>query len=187
MLLLRTFYLLGLAVWLGGMVTLGAVVAPVVFGVLQASLPEGGRLLAGSVFGTALARFHQVAYLAGGIMLVALAAMSLLERARTAYLVPLAIVTAMLLVALYSGVVVLGEIDGLQRQIGGLASSLASGDPRRLRFDTLHVLSTRLMMVNLAGGFGLVVWEAARVTSRPARARAGRAAPVDAPARIPQP
>jgi hypothetical protein len=41
-----------------------------------------------------------------------------------------------------------------------LPSQLPSGDARRIRFDELHALSTRLMMINLVGALLLVVWEA---------------------------
>ena len=78
MLALRYVYVLALVVWLGGMVILGAVVAPTTFQVLQASVPATGRELAGAVFGTMLARFHYVAYVAGGLLLVTLAAMRVL-------------------------------------------------------------------------------------------------------------
>jgi hypothetical protein len=79
-------------------------------------------------------------------------------------------------VALYSGVVVLGEIDGIQRELANSASStgarstpalrtilpsqLPADDRRRLRFDALHKLSTRLMMINVAGALVLLFWEA---------------------------
>ena len=45
MLGLRYLYVLALVVWLGGMVVLGAVVAPTTFQVLQASAPANGRAL----------------------------------------------------------------------------------------------------------------------------------------------
>ena len=51
MLALRYVYVLALVVWLGGMVVLGAIVAPATFQVLQASAPATGRALAGAVFG----------------------------------------------------------------------------------------------------------------------------------------
>ena len=74
---LRYLYVLALGVWLGGMVVLGAIVAPSTFQVLQASAPEIGRALAGELFGTILARFHYVAYTCGGVLLVSMAAMAL--------------------------------------------------------------------------------------------------------------
>jgi hypothetical protein len=66
----------------------------------------------------------------------------------------------MLAVALYSGAVVLRSADGIRREVGGLPSRLPAGDARRVRFDELHVLSTRLMMVNLVGALALLFWEA---------------------------
>ena len=65
MLALRYLYVLALVIWLGGMVVLGAMVAPATFQVLQASAPGIGRTLAGELFGTILARFHYVAYACG--------------------------------------------------------------------------------------------------------------------------
>ena len=160
MLALRYAYVLALVVWLGGMVMLGAVVAPTTFQVLQASLPSTGRELAGALFGTVLARFHYIAYAAGAVLLVTLAAMRVL-RLRPAHVgLRAAIAAVMLAVALYSGTVVLRRIDAVQAQAGVLPSTLPAGDERRVRFDQLHLLSTRLMMFNIAGALVLLYWEA---------------------------
>jgi len=66
----------------------------------------------------------------------------------------------MLAVALYSGRIVLSEVDAIQQQVGALPSTLAPNDARRIRFDALHQLSTRLMMVNVAAALMLLYWEA---------------------------
>jgi uncharacterized membrane protein len=160
MVALRYAHVLALAAWLGGMVALGAVVAPTTFEVLEGRDPAGGRALAGSVFGAAIARFHYVQYAAGAVLVLTLAAMRIIGPKPRAFAARMLIVLAMLGAALYSGVVVLGAIEGLQREIGGLASRLPSTDPRRVRFDELHLLSTRLMMANVAGALVLLVWEA---------------------------
>jgi uncharacterized membrane protein len=160
MLALRYIYVLALVVWLGGMVVLGAVVAPTTFQVLQASEPVAGRALAGEVFGATIARFHYVAYAAGVTLLVSLAAMAVLGPRPAHFLVRSIIVTAMLTVALYSGFVVLAGIDRIQQEAGTLASRLPVTDSRRLQFDGLHQLSTRLMMLNLLGALVLLYWEA---------------------------
>ena len=157
---LRYLYILALVVWLGGMVVLGAIVAPATFQVLQASAPSIGRALAGELFGQILKRFHYVAYASGGVLLVTLAAMAILGPRPRAFAVRLALVTAMLLVALYSGFIVLTTIDAIQVEAGGLPSLLPAGDARRIRFDELHVLSTRLMMANIVGALALLYWEA---------------------------
>jgi uncharacterized membrane protein len=162
MLVLRYVYVLALVVWLGGMVILGALVAPSVFQVLQARAPEAGRVLAAAVFGTILARFHVLAYVCGGVILASLIVMALLGPRPAAFAVRTAIASVMLLVAAYSGFVVLGSVNHLQREIGVNVSpsSLPADDTRRIRFDQLHVLSTRLMMVNMLGALVLLYWEA---------------------------
>ena len=174
--------MLALAVWLGGMIVLGAVVAPALFSTLGALDPVSGRVFAGEGFGAILRRFHYVAYAAGGVLLVTLSAMALLGPRPRSFAIRTAIVAVMLAVAAYSGVLVLGEIDTIQQDIAAsspappssdstgaarhrLPSSLAATDPRRIRFDQLHVLSTRLMMINIVAGLVLLVWEA-RDTSR---------------------
>ncbi len=160
MLALRYVYVLALAIWLGGMVVLGAVVAPTTFQVLQAVEPSTGRLLGGAVFAAILSRFHDVAYGAGALALFALAAMALLGPRPAAFAVRSAIVALMLVVALYSGLVVLREVNSIQREVGGLPSSLPAADERRVRFDQLHQLSTRLMVINIVGALTLLYWEA---------------------------
>ena len=160
MLALRYVYVLALVIWLGGMAVLGAIVAPATFQVLQASAAANGRALAGDLFGQILARFHYVAYASGGIMLLSMVAMGLLGPRPRAFAVRIAIVSVMLLIALYSGFIVLTSIDAIQLEAGRLPSLLPADDPRRLRFDALHQLSTRLMMINMAGALVLLYWEA---------------------------
>jgi hypothetical protein len=160
MLALRYLYVLALVIWLGGMVVLGAMVAPATFQVLQASAPEIGRALAGELFGTILARFHYVAYACGGILLVSIGAMAVLGPRPRSFAIRLGLITVMLLVALYSGFVVLRSIDAMQLEAGRLPSLLPAGNPIRVRFDQLHQLSTRLMLVNIAGALALLYWEA---------------------------
>ena len=157
---LRYVYILALVVWLGGMVVLGAVVAPATFQTLQASEPITGRELGGAVFTAILQRFHYLAYAAGAILLVTLAAMALLGPRPRGLAARSALVAAMLAVALYSGVVVLESADGIRREVGGQPSRLSATDARRVRFDELHLLSTRLMMLNIVGALALLVWEA---------------------------
>jgi Domain of unknown function (DUF4149) len=162
MLVLRYAYLLALVVWLGGMVVLGAIVAPSVFQVLQLREPDTGRVLAGAVFGAALARFHLVAYVCGATILLTLILMAVLGPRPPQFAVRTVLAAIMLAIAVYSGVVVLGSVNRLQQEIGAnvAPSSLPDGDARRVRFDGLHLLSTRLMMINMVGALALLYWEA---------------------------
>ncbi len=160
MLAVRYAYVLALVAWLGGMVLLGAIVAPTTFQVLQAADPVNGRALAGALFGATLARFHPLAYVAGSVLLVALVAMRVLGPRPPAFAARTLIVAGMLAVSLYSGRVVLHSVDAIQHDVGTLPSRLPAGDPRRVEFDALHTLSTRLMMVNIAAALVLLYWEA---------------------------
>jgi hypothetical protein len=162
MIALRYVYVLALVVWLGGMVVLGAVVAPSTFQVLQALEPQSGRQLAGEVFGTALARFHYVSYAAAGLMILSLTAMGVLGPRPRPFLVRGILIGAMLGIALYSGGIIANQIAVVQQEAGGLPSRLPAGDARRIRFDQLHLLSERLMMVNVVGALALLFWEAKR-------------------------
>jgi uncharacterized membrane protein len=160
MLALRYVYVLALVVWLGGMLILGAIVAPTVFQVLQQTPALDGRALGGDVFGAVLKRFHYVAYGSGGLLLVTLGAMRLVGPRPRAFGVRAVIAAAMLAIALYSGLVVIPRIDDIQQAAGTLTSRLPPDDARRIRFDELHVLSTRLMMINIAAALVLLYWEA---------------------------
>src|SRR5688572_18974710 len=160
MLALRYVYVLALVVWLGGMVLLGAIVAPTTFEVLQAGEPITGRALAGDLFGAILGRFHYVAYAAGGVLWLSLAIMAVLGPRPASYAIRSGIIAVMLGVALYSGFIVLRRVDAIQQEVGRLPSLLPAGDSRRTEFDALHLLSTRLMLLNMMGALVLLYWEA---------------------------
>ena len=64
--LLRYLYVVALVLWVGGLVVAGALVAPSVFGVLQAWNESQGRVLAGQVFGEVLLRLTWLSYAMGG-------------------------------------------------------------------------------------------------------------------------
>lgn len=167
MVVARFLHSLALAVWLGGMAALGAVVAPATFQVLQAGDGVRGRILAAAVFGTILDRFQFVVYACAAIVLATLAAMAYGTRhtsaARTDGLaVRGAIAAAMLAVALYMGLGLYPEVNRIQAAIGVdvSPSTLDAADPRRIRFDALHARSTQLMQLNLAGTLILLAWHA---------------------------
>lgn len=138
MLALRYAYVLALVVWLGGMTALNALVAPTTFDVLQAGAPLVGRALAESVIGTTLARFQYVEYGCGAVLLLSMVAMGLLGPRPANFAVRIAIIVAMLGVALYSGLAVLGEADRVHA----------------------FLVNGRLMGVDVVGALLLLYWEA---------------------------
>jgi uncharacterized membrane protein len=156
---LRYLYILALVVWLGGMVVAGAVVAPAIFSVIEASDPATGRVLAGRVFGNVLDRFHLVAYAAGGLMLVTLTLQRVVGPRPAAFGVRAGLIACMLAATLYSGLVNSPRIDALQSAVDGPIDRLAPEDARRMAFDRLHGLATMLLAATAVAGLLLLVWE----------------------------
>ncbi len=156
---LRYLYIFALAVWLGGMVVAGAVVAPAIFSVIEAWDPATGRVLAGRVFGDVLGRFHLVAYAAGVLMLVTLTLQRVVGPRPAAYGVRAALVACMLASTLYSGLVISPRIDALQSAVTGPMSRLPEEDVRRVEFDQLHGLSSTVLGAVAVGGLLLLAWE----------------------------
>ncbi len=159
--MLRYATLLALAVWIGGLLALGAVAAPAIFDVVAARGVPAGSALAGAIFGDVLRRFQIVSYACGGWILVALAARAVLGPRPRRFAIRLAIAALMLGASLYSGLVTATSIARIRQEIGeGVApSSLHDTDPRRAAFGRLHRQSTLLHFVPLLGGLVLLFWE----------------------------
>jgi hypothetical protein len=156
---LRWLYLVALAVWLGGLVVLGACVAPVLFGWLAPGGVAQGRQAAAGAFAAVLDRFHLVAYGAGATLLGSLGLMGLVGPRPRPWAPRLALVLAMLASTFVVHEPVGREMARLQLDAGRLPSQLGADDPRRTEFDWLHRLSTALMLFNVAGGLVLLAWE----------------------------
>ena len=159
MLALRYASLLALVVWVGGLLALGAIAAPVTFDVIAARHVPEGRVLAGAIFGVILRQFQYVSYACGVVLGVALSARAVLGPRPRRFALRLAIAAVMLLAVLYSGFVVAPRIQALQQTIGVAPSSLPDGDPRRVEFGRLHGLSTGIQLVPLLGGLLLLFHE----------------------------
>jgi hypothetical protein len=159
MLALRFAALFMIVIWVGGLLTLGAIAAPSIFAVLAAAMPGQDRLLAGTLFGEILRRFHLLSYAAGGLLLGTLVLRRILGPAPRRFAWRAGLATVMLGAAAYSGIVVSGRIGQLQREIGVAPSSLPEGDARRAEFGRLHGLSTALQLVPILGGLMLMYWE----------------------------
>ena len=159
MFLLRYLYLLALSVWLGGMVVVGLIVAPSIFGALGAWDAGQGRVLAGQIVGTILRTLHFVFYAAGVIMLVTLTIRRLLGPRPVVYGIRAGLITAMLALALASGVGISPRVEAMQKEIGTSVASLPESDPRRASFYQLHGLSNLLLSATAIGALILLYWE----------------------------
>lgn len=160
MVVLRYAYVLALIVWVGGLIAAGAFVAPALFGVLQADAGVAGRALAGAAFGEVLRRVLVAGEVAGVVMFVTMTVLRLLGPKPLSYGIRAVLVAAMLAVTSYTAHVLLPEADGLRREMAGSGAQAAADDPRRVRFDQLHSLSTTLVTAIAIAGLGLAAWEA---------------------------
>ena len=160
MLALRFAGLLALAVWFGGLVTLGAIAAPAIFDVVSLRQVADGRVLSGAVFGEILRRFHLLAYGCATVLIGALIARAILGPRPRRFALRVGIAAAMLAATLYSGWVLSPRIEQLRAETGGSPSTLDANDPRRLAFGRLHGHSTTIHLVTMIGGLILFIFEA---------------------------
>ncbi len=161
MLVLRFATVLAIAVWIGGLLVLGAIAAPAIFDVVALRQVPDARLLSGAIFGEVLRRFHLVSYGCAAIIFIALSIRAVLGPRPRRFSTRLALTLLMLGGALYSGMVLSSRIAQVQQEIGvGIApSSLPVGDPRRVAFGRLHGQSTLVQLVPIVGGLVLMLFE----------------------------
>ena len=160
MVLLRYLYVVALVLWVGGLVSAGALVAPSVFGVLQAWNSSEGRMLAGQVFGDVLLRLTWLSYAMAVVMFLTLTLHRLLGARPLKYGLRVGIMTGMLLLMMAIGFYTLPGVNAIQAQVTGPVSQLAAADPLRLEFERLHGLSNILFSITALGGLALCWWEA---------------------------
>lgn len=155
----RYLYVLALALWLGGMVLAGAVVAPALFRGLEASQGLAGRMLAGDLFGAILSRLYVVGAVAAGVMFFALTLQRIIGPRPRSYGIRVGFIVLMFALTAYAAAILQPRIEALQQQAGGPIVQLAATNPLRTEFDRLHSLSTTLMSLTIGGALLLLFWE----------------------------
>lgn len=156
---LRYAALLAAALWVGGLIALGAIAAPSIFDTVAARGVGDGRVLAGAIFGETLRRFHVLSYACGAVITGSLLLRAALGPRPSNSGLRLGLSALMLASALYSGLVLTARIERAREAAGGAPSALAEGDPRRAAFGTLHAMSTVLQIVPVLCGLTLMFWE----------------------------
>jgi hypothetical protein len=157
---LRYLYVVALVLWVGGLVVAGALVAPSVFGVLQAWNESQGRMLAGRVFGEVLLRLTWLSYAMAAVMFITLTLHRLLGARPVKYGIRVGIMGLMLVMMLITGFVLIPRVDAIQAEVKGPIAELPDTDPRRAEFNRLHGLSNILFSITAIGGLALCWWEA---------------------------
>ncbi len=145
--LLASFvHLAGMAVWLGGIATLGAIVAPVLF----RRLP---RSEAGAHFAAMVARFERVALWAAVASVVGAAAKAAIGGQNPNLWALLRLASLGTMVALLS-IGMLGVHPRLRRLLAERPSigEASDADPARSEFQRLHRLSERLLSAQVVLG-----------------------------------
>jgi tellurite resistance protein TehA-like permease len=145
-----------LAVWVGGLVVLGGIAAPTLFGVLEARDPSGGTTLAAVLFGAVFRRFQQIGWMLGGALILLLIVRAALGPRPRRLAVRIWTVAAMVGMSLAGALYLAPRIDAIRSATPGLVKQLPDGDESKAEFGRLHGTSTILMLLTLAAGAGLL-------------------------------
>ncbi len=156
MALLRFASLLVLALWVGGLATLGTLAAPEIFSVLERHDPARGRILAGEVFGAVFQRFQHTAWFLGALLLALYGLRALLGPRPRRLGLRVWTAAALLTMSLVGGLVLAPRIDAIRRATDGPVAGLPDGDATRAEFGRLHGFSNGLMLLTLLAGAGLM-------------------------------
>ncbi|MBP6716714.1 MAG: DUF4149 domain-containing protein [Acidobacteria bacterium] len=152
---MRALSLVLSAIWIGGLVVLGGVAAPVAFAVLQGHDPVAGRALAGELFGATLTRFQHLLWIVGAVQFVLIGTRAAIGPRPRRFKWQLAILTAMLAATTYSALVIGPKIDGIRTTTPVAIATLADDNPVKREFGQLHGLSNGLMALALVGALAM--------------------------------
>ena len=157
--LLRSLILLALAIWVGGLLFFGAVVAPIAFGTLMPMFPDPavGIGVAGAMVRNSLLHLHAIGLVCGIALLVLCIAERVTRATRRSIAPQLVLIAAMVGLTAYSQYSVIPRMESLRIQAGAAMADPASANPARLDFNRLHNLSTSLEGIVLLSGLGLIV------------------------------
>jgi uncharacterized membrane protein len=159
MIALRYVYVVALVLWVGGLITIGGVVAPSAFAVLEPASVASTESPAATMVGEVLRRFQVVSYAAAATLVSTLILMKLVGPRPQGFAARLAIVGLMLAATLTAGFWVDPQIASMRSALGVPVRSLPADDARRLQFGRLHGISTSLMAVTMLAGLVLCYWE----------------------------
>lgn len=143
------------AIWIGGLVALGAVAAPTAFAVLQSHDPVAGRTLAGELFGAILLRYQTMLWIAGAAQIILLAVRAAIGPRPRRFKWQLGIMIAMLAATSYSALVIKPKIDGIRSSTPVAIATLSDDNPVKREFGMLHGLSNGLMALALTGALAM--------------------------------
>lgn len=152
---LRFLAVVLLALWVGGLATLG-LGAPVIFTALEAHDPSTGRALAGIAFGAIFTRFELITLALGPILIVLLGVRAAAGSRPRRLGWRMWTIAAMVAASAVTTFVIAPRIDQMREGTPGAIADLPDGDARKIEFGRLHGASGALMTATLLAGLGLV-------------------------------
>jgi uncharacterized membrane protein len=135
---LRYLMLLSLIVWLGGLIFFAFVLAPAAFSVLPT------RHLAGTLVGRTLGSLHWMGLISGFVFLASSMLYSrMIKGTPHVFAARHILICLMLALTLISQFGIIPPMDKLRDSMGEI-DLVPTDNPARVRFDALHVWSTRV-------------------------------------------
>jgi hypothetical protein len=152
--LLRALILLLVALWLGG-VMFFPVVAASAFG------STADTHLAGTIVRKCLLVLHYEGLFAGVLIVIVLLIAQLAGALRRSVIAPVVVTLIMLALTAFSQFWIIPKMEGYRMAAGGVIDAVDRGDPNRMAFNKLHVVSERVEEGVLLSGIVLVILLAA--------------------------
>ena len=154
--LLRFLMLLGLIVWIGGIIFFAFVLAPTLFSVLPSTR------MAGDVVSVSLAKLHWMGLISGVVFLICSLVYNWQKYVQARpFMASHIFVMLMLVLTMVSQFSITPRMRNLRAEMQAVDNLALNASPR-LEFDRLHQWSTRLEGGVLFLGFGVVVLTARR-------------------------
>ncbi len=148
--ILRFLMLLSLVCWIGGLIFFAFVLAPTAFSVLPTTH------LAGNVVGRTLSKLHWIAIISGIVFLISsLLHSRLTDGTAHVFAARHILLCLMLALTLISQFGIIPRMDTLRASLGEV-SAAPIDNPDRIRFNALHVWSTRVEGAVLLLGLAVV-------------------------------
>ncbi len=157
--LVRSLILLGLVVWVGGLLFFGAVVAPVAFGSLMPMFSDAatGLHVAGTMVRDSLLHLHDIGLVCGVVLLLLCIVERLARMTHRSIAPQLVLLAVMLGLTAYSQFSIIPRMDTLRLQAGPAMDNPEASNAAKVDFNRLHHLSTNLEGIVLLCGLGLIV------------------------------
>lgn len=155
----RFVSLVALAMWVGGLLTLGLVAAPVLFDVLAAHDPVRGRTMAGLAFGAVFEADNRLTLFLGAVVAASLAWRAARGQRPRGLVWRSVVLAGMIAIAVVTGAVIGPRIDAIRASTPTAIADLPDTDPVKIEFGRLHGLSGGLLVGTVAGGLALIWME----------------------------